>query len=386
MSPHSPATESLRILITNHDLSQPGGTQLYTVDLARALAARGHAPCVFSPRPGIYSDLLRQSLIPVVSRLDDLGEAPDVVHGHHLLESASAILRFPRVPAVFVCHGWFPWQETPPLLPRIHRYVAVDRLRRDRLVNEHGVPPERVEVLPNFVDLERFAAAHPRPTRAERALVLSNGTRVGPWVRQIRAACESRGIALSVVGAQEGNAVADSAPLLAAADVVFARGRAAIEAAATGAFVVLCDREGLGPVLTLERAASLREANFGMATLRDRHADVGARLDDYSTAAAAAVAAWVRSELGADRVVDRLVSIYRLAIDDQRASPPTAAVEEMALARLFERVNGILAGHDAVLLREQDGRVALENHRQTRWHRLGETLASRVPGFWRLVQ
>src|SRR6186713_2778989 len=105
---------SLRILITNHDLRQVGGTQLYVVDLATALLERGHQPVVFSTRPGTVSDQLRRATVPVVSRLENLAEAPDVIHGHHLLETAAAVLAFPRVPAVFVCHGWFPWQEEPP--------------------------------------------------------------------------------------------------------------------------------------------------------------------------------------------------------------------------------------------------------------------------------
>src|SRR2546430_4332475 len=31
------------------------------------------------------------------------------------------------------CHGWLPWEETPPHFPRILRYVAVDHTCRDRL-------------------------------------------------------------------------------------------------------------------------------------------------------------------------------------------------------------------------------------------------------------
>ena len=59
---------ALRVLITNHDLRQVGGTQLYTLDLAKALAERGHQPMVFSPRPGLVSDQLRRAAVPGVLR------------------------------------------------------------------------------------------------------------------------------------------------------------------------------------------------------------------------------------------------------------------------------------------------------------------------------
>ena len=49
-----------------------------------------------------------------------------------------------------------------------------------------------------------------------------------------------------------------------------------------------------------------------------------------------------------------------------------------------ERVNAILSGHEALAIREYEHRVALWNYQQSRWHRTGAWLTSRVPGFWRL--
>ena len=51
----------------------------------------------------------------------------------------TAPLRFPGVPAVYVYHGWRPWEEAPPRFPRILRYIAVSRPCRDRLVFEHAI-------------------------------------------------------------------------------------------------------------------------------------------------------------------------------------------------------------------------------------------------------
>src|SRR5207302_480812 len=154
--------------------------------------------------------------------------------------------RFPGVPAIYVCHGWAPWQEAPPRSPRILRYVAVDHACRDRLVFEHGISEEKVRVLFNFVDLERFAPRAPLPARPTRALVFSNAASERTHVGVLREACARAGIALDVVGLDAGNPSSSPETLLGAYDLVFAKARAALEALAVGAAVVLCDAAEAG--------------------------------------------------------------------------------------------------------------------------------------------
>ena len=135
---------SLRVLITNFTLSGRSGSELYVWDLATALLARGHHPIVFSPVLGPLARDLREATVPVVSSLADVSVAPDVIHGHHNLEIMRAVLHFPGVPAVRVCHGWSDERVQP--FPRILRYVAVDDTVRDRMVGEWGVPAARMQV------------------------------------------------------------------------------------------------------------------------------------------------------------------------------------------------------------------------------------------------
>ena len=110
---------------------------------------------------------IRNKTIPVIDNLEALAVPPDVIHAQHHLDTMTALLRFPGVPAVYFCHGWLPWEEAPPRFPRILKYVAVDSLCRERLVFEHAIPEERVELLLNFVDLERFK---PRADPCRRVL------------------------------------------------------------------------------------------------------------------------------------------------------------------------------------------------------------------------
>ncbi|HSU84599.1 MAG TPA: glycosyltransferase, partial [Thermoanaerobaculia bacterium] len=253
----------MRVLLTNRSLDQRAGSELYLFELATRLLARGHSPVAFSPRLGRVAAALREATIPVVDDLGAIGEPPDLIHGQHHTAAMTALLHFPDVPAVYVCHGWKPWDEIPPRFPRILRYVAVDYTTRERLVSEQGIPPERVEVVLNFVDLDRFRPRPPLPAKPRRALVFSNQASERTFLPAVREACERLGIALDVAGVASGDPVERPEELLPGYDLVFAKGRAALEGMAVGAAVVLCDQAGAGPLVSTGELDRLRPLNFG---------------------------------------------------------------------------------------------------------------------------
>src|SRR5438876_1119542 len=157
----------MRILITNNTLDFRGGSELYVRDLAIALLKRGHMPIAYSTKLGDIAQEIRAATVPVIDNLDALAAPPDVIHGHHHLDTMTALLRFPGVPAISFCHGWLPWEEIPPRFPRILRYIAVDRVCLDRLTLEHGISSAHTQLLLNFVDLKRFKGRSPLPARPQ---------------------------------------------------------------------------------------------------------------------------------------------------------------------------------------------------------------------------
>lgn len=316
----------MRILLTNRSLDERAGSELYLAELATRLLARGHSPIAFSPRLGRVAAALRAATIPVVDDLASLAEPPDLIHGQHHLAAMTAMLHFPRVPGLFVCHGWLPWEETPPRFPRFLRYVAVDFTTRERLVSEGGIPPERVAVVLNFVDLDRFHPRAPLPLRPRRALVFSNQASEGTFLPAVREACARSGLALEVAGVAAGNQVERPETLLPGFDLVFAKGRAAMEAMAVGAAVVLCDQAGAGPLVTSADFDRLRPLNFGIRTLRDPlTADfLASQIARYDAADAAEVSRRLRATAGIEEAVDRLLGLYEavLAEHRERGNPP----------------------------------------------------------------
>jgi len=324
----------LRILITNNTLADRAGTELYVRDLAIGLAKRGHLPFAYSTKLGKVADELKAHGVTVLDDLEEFPGEPDIIHGHHHLDTMTALMKFTGVPAIYVCHGSEPWEEMPPVFPRIRRYIAVDDPCRERILNQ-SIAAERVRVILNFVDLDRFRPREFLPARPRRALIFSNRMSEPAQIVPIRAACQQAGIQLDIAGQNAGNVAERSEHLLTRYDIVFAKARAALEAMAVGAAVITCDAAGVGPMVTMRNVQSLRPLNFGIRCLQNPiTATVIAReLAHYDPGDAAQVTRFIRNDAGCDRVFEQLVEIYETVIDEHHnASLPDFAADNVALA------------------------------------------------------
>ena len=321
----------LKILITNSTLSHRCGTELYVRDIALGLLARGHSPVAFSTTLGEVARELRRGNVPVVDDLDALDGWPDIIHGHHHLETTIASLRFPNAPVISFCHGVAPWEELPAQLPTVLRYVAVDLPCRDRLVRECGVPAEKVSLLFNFVDLKRFGRRGPLPDRPRRALVFSNAASEQTQLPSIRKACARRGIALDVAGLAT-RALEAPEETLGQYDLVFAKARAAMEAMASGCAVVLCDSPGAGPMVTSGEFERLRELNFGLRALLLplRAEQIGSQIDRFDAADATHVRDLMRANGDMERRLDELLELYATVLGAARSAPDPDALTAAA--------------------------------------------------------
>jgi hypothetical protein len=326
----------VRILFTNGRLENYSGTETVVRDLTVELARRGHTPMVYSPVCGTVAAHIRQSGIEVVDRLDELSAPPDLIHAQHHPAAIEALLHFPLAPAIYVCHGVGPYLETPFYFPRFLRYVGVDERCRKGLLATAGIPAERVQVMLNAVDLQRFPARAPLPQRPRRALLFSNGTEHLPAVRR---ACRRAGLQLDVIGHAAGNTTPDPGPRLGQYDIVFAKARGALEAMAVGTAVVLCDFAGSGPMVTTQNFDELRPMNFGIAKLTGPlHADALCwEIGRYNAADAQLVSARVRAEADLRAAVERWLELYAEVIAEFRQAGRDCVSEFRAVGDYLER-------------------------------------------------
>ena len=368
---------SLKILLTNNTLAGRAGTELYVRDVAVELLKRGHTPVAFSTLLGAVAEELRAATVPVVEHLDSLATPPDLIHGHHHLETMTALLHFPGVPAIYFCHGWLPWEELPPKFPRIVRYVAVDETCRDRLVHEHAIPEDRVRLILNFVDLKRFKPRGRLPEKPTRALVFSNNATENTNLPPVRQACMAANVELDVTGRGVENPTERPEDVLPNYDLVFAKGRAALEALSVGAAVVLFDAAGVGPMVTTANMRTLRPLNFGIRTLQNP-LDPDALIQQiarYNASDATQVSSWVRQNVGMDSAVDRLLEVYRDVLEEYQQCARSNAAAELRAASDYLRhwIPNLTLQHQA-RARHEALRIAYERIRAECQSRHGATL------------
>lgn len=363
----------LTVLITNATLATLTGTETYVRDLALGLLRKGHHPIVYSPELGHIAQELRRATIPVTDDLKSVGTTPDIIHGNHNTELITALLQFPKTPAVFLCHSWTDWISSPPAHPRIVTYVAVDYTCRDRLVLENGIPTERVHVRLHGVDLERFRPRAPLPQRPGRALVFSNNANQWTHLNAIREACGRANIQLEVVGSGANTSTPYPERLLADYDLVFAKGRCALEALAVGTAVILCDAQGSGPLITSSDLDRLQRLNFGIRTLSEKvDPDLLLReIERYDPVDAAEVSQRIRAGSDLNSVLDEAIALYYEVIEEFRECPPSDQTEEnlataeflrwLTLATRAERAKyeQMLANSPTLRLRSTIGRLPL---------------------------
>ncbi|TCS10448.1 glycosyltransferase [Caulobacter sp. BK020] len=310
----------LSILLTNITLASRSGTETVTRDLAFALLQAGHRPMVYSPRLGPVAEEIRRASIPVTDDILAIGETPDVIHGHHVVQTAVAATRYPDTPAIFVCHDFMAWHDHPPRLPNIRAYVSISEAFRTRMTVQGGIDPKLVEVIPNGVDTVRFRPGPPPPDKPRRALAFAKNH---GHLEAIQAACAQRGIIVDAVGAAVDRLTDAPEALLPRYDLVFCSALTAIEAMAALRPVIVCDGRGLAGFATEERYAGWRRENFGLRTL-SRPVTVEALLDEidaYDAVGAVALGERVRREANLQAWAESYVSLYRRAIRSHGMAP-----------------------------------------------------------------
>jgi glycosyltransferase involved in cell wall biosynthesis len=301
------------ILLTNIRLHTRTGTEVVIRDLAKGLQSLGKQPMVYSPVLGEMAEEIAATGIPVVSRLVDLPTAPQIIHGHHHVETLEALESFAGAQGIFVCHDRTAWHDYPPVHPRLRRYVAVDFNCRERMVDEAFVSEESVRVITNAVDLSRFHPRVPLPKKPSRALVFSNYAEVGNWLDSVRKACAEESLALDVLGSGTNRSTRLPEELLGQYDLIFGKARCALESLATGCSVVVCDFRGLGGLVTTENMRAWREWNFGarLMTGSPTVENIRKEIHKYNPENAAQVSGFIRRTAGLEAALNAYLALYR---------------------------------------------------------------------------
>jgi hypothetical protein len=340
--------------------------------VAHSLLRLGHTPIVYAISLGEFAIEIRNLTIPVIDRLDALAVTPDLIYGQHHLPTIMALQHFGDVPAVYVYHDWYWHNAFAPAFPRILRFVAVDVTCRDRLICEDGIEESRVRLLPNSVDINLFESRPPLPAQPRRALVFGNYTGENSHLAALRATCAQRGIELDVIGEMMNNAVTRPEQTLRRYDLVFAKGRAALEALAVGAAVIVYSGiRFLGPMIRADDVERLIPLNFGIRAMGNSLSPeelaerAGQEIDRYDPLDTARASALVRARAGQAAAMHAIVEMCEEVVAEYEQTRATfdPRHEGRAMAAYLERLQAL---HARLLQQQQQ---LIQNSTTARIHK-----------------
>lgn len=321
---------SMRILLTNIALAMRTGTELLIEQTADWLRDAGHTPVIYTPLVGPIGTEMRKRGHLVFDRISQVQVPPDVIHGHHAGPTMTALAAFPSVPAMFVAHSAEAEFDRPPLHPNIRRYFCVSTFLREFWATLE-VPQSRIDILGNPIDADRLPPRDALPARPKSALLVA---KYGSQVDAVRTACASHGLVLEEVGEGVGRVTSDLPSMFKNADIVFASGRSALEAAASGCAVVLTERSGTHGIVSSKDIDRVIDLNWGIRLLA--HRPTAQRLidaiDHYDAPDAAAVRNRIRERCSLNSHGERLLRVY----EEIRQAGPRADHREQAVASFLE--------------------------------------------------
>ncbi len=248
----------------------PSGTETYVQELAIELQNRGHHVEIFTVLKGNLAKSLLEKGINVCTDLKKIKKIPDCIHAHHNLLALKVAGFFKTTPIIYFIHDRTTLLDYPFRHTNILQYVAVDYNCKERYFIENGFEDNDIQLIYNWVNLTRFKQRKIISANPVKALAFSNymsQTKIFPAIKE---ACLSQGIEIDLVGSGNHNATTTPENILEQYDIVFGKAKAAIEAMATGAAVIVCDFRGLAEIVTPENMFHFRKYNFGMKLMTNK--------------------------------------------------------------------------------------------------------------------
>ncbi len=334
----------MKILITNNEISKKTGSELYVKELAEQLTKIGHQVAIYSDCLGELAKEIRKSKIEITDDLATLSFKPDIIHGQHHLETMTAVTYFHDVPAIYFCHGWRPWQSTPPKHPRIIEYAAVDSKTLNSAVKNAGISSNKIRIIHNFVDTERFQQRSPLPEKPEKALIFSNYANEDNYIPIVRKACSRANIKLDVIGMASNNSVEKPELILKDYDIVFAFGRSSLEALATGNALIICGIWGLGPMVQSTNMEKLRDLNFGVAAVYSELNEeaIYKEIQKYNAKDSAKVTEYIRSHANIVSTVAKIEKFYFEVLEKYQKIKINPVKESLAVSKYLEKLTFLI--------------------------------------------
>jgi hypothetical protein len=307
----------LRVTLCNVQLSTRTGTEIVTRDFALGLLKRGHEVSVLTQANGPIAQELRANNIQVTLNHLEIPR-PDVIHIHHNMTEALQLLqRYPDVPALSMCHDSRDDYTFAANHPSIKTLFGVSLACRLKVAADTGIALDNIGTFHNYVDLEKMPLRQsPLPLLPAQWLFVGEKYPGDDMAEMLRNVADRFGARLRTVGPfaerHLNHVVENLAPHFVSSDLVFASARCAIEAAATGAGVIVTDPRGIAGFLGPRPWRKWSDHNLGLGCFSKpvTPLSLAKSVLRWNPWKAAAVSNLVRQERALTMGLDRLEAIY----------------------------------------------------------------------------
>jgi hypothetical protein len=353
----------MKLLIANNHLENLAGSELHTLDLCRGFRRAGHQVAVFTLKPGMMADTLREEGFQV-SSLPDLrslgAEEFDLIYLHHATcEVVLGLIFAGKIPIVRGYLG-----IVPPLEKPINGDFLSGKTYGSELVErtysglQDGVPALIARNIYDDQQLPADAALGEPPQGEPNFAVVSN--HLVPALSDLLETAAEEGLCRFTHFGLPGNSVPITAELLAPFDAVVSIGRTVPLTAALGKPVYVCDVHGADGWLTRETFRACQTNSFSGRVLGVKDWElVRKQLLDTSGWPGLDDLAWLRERVGRDHALSRRVEQLEAFFDRLiEAAPPPVPPP---------------GGHEAMLQFIEEKEDALHGLRNEQ-HRLLETI------------
>lgn len=363
----------MQVVLTVHDFGI-GGTQTYALTVAEQLQRLGHEAVLHGDEGGPLVEVARRRGIPLALTEDDLPAEVDAVIAQDGAMSYRMAARLPTTPQLFRGPSDLFDLQLPPQLPGVvGALMALSDRFADRLRALAG--NREVIRLRQPIDTERFAARGAIRDRPRRAVLL--GTYLNDArLTMLRDAWEAAGVECVQL-----KSLLDPEAALADADIVVAKGKAAIEGMACSRAVFVYDQFGCDGWVTPGSYPVIEADNFaGQATAAVASPDaLRAALDEYDPAMGVANRDLVTHHHSARKHANAVVELLRgLGARDAASDIPLREMARMVRvqwateARAYQQAAENTALHARLLKIESEWEMAERRYAEvlsTRRHR-----------------
>ncbi len=331
----------MKILITNFYLCQYTGSELFTKGLALELQKRGHEVFIYSPVLGVIADEIRKKGITVTNNIIGLKKIDfDVIHAQHNTTAVIARSVFSDVPMIFMSHGVIPKLEQPPSIDLgIQNYLSVSEEVRNNFIQNHNISDDRIKLVRNFVDAEKFYAFNKVDKKPKNLLVLSN--HYIPKVKEVvEKACIELDINVLHVGLPN-NSVKNVEKWINKADIVVTIGRGVLESMACERNVIVFDMHGGDGMINEDNFFNFRKNSLSGRFSGKEYSveDFKKEILKYNPDSGKRLRELVVKENGVDNVVSKLENVYKEAKNKKFNS-------KIKKLELFNEINFLEGSYD----------------------------------------